>query len=68
MGKIRKPVKMLVALLWVVTMVLYSTGTTETVSLGSSSRTAEPDVIRKPSDVSHTVMWLCWPFINFRHT
>lgn len=68
MGKIRNPVKVLVALGWVVTMVLYFTGTSETVSPGSSSRMAEPDVNRKLSDVSHTLMWLCSAFINFKHT
>lgn len=64
----RNPVKMLAALDWVVTMLLWSTGTRATVSPGSSSRTAEPDVTRKPSDVSHAVMVLCWPFISFKHT
>lgn len=67
-GKIRNPLKMLVALLWVVTMVLYWMGTRETMSPGSSSRTAEPDVIRKPSDVSHMDMCVCSPFISFKHT
>lgn len=67
-AEIRNPLKMLVALLWVVTMVLYWTGTRETVSPGSSSRTAEPDVIRKPSDVSHRDMCICSPFISFKHT
>lgn len=66
-GKSRKPVKRLVALACVV-MVLYCTGTRETASPGSSWSIAEPEVMRKPSEVSHTVAGLCWFFINFRHT
>lgn len=67
-GKIRNPLKMLVALLWVVTIVLCWTGTRETMSPGFSSRTAEPDVIRKPSDVSHIDMCVSLPFISLKHT
>lgn len=67
-GKIRKPVKVWLVLLWLVTMLLYLVACSETVSPASSSRTAEPEVTRKPSDESHSVIWLSLPFTSFRHT
>lgn len=54
-GKIRKPVKVWLVLVRLVTMLLYLVASSDTVSPASSSRTAEPEVTRKPSDVSHIV-------------
>lgn len=50
-GKIRRPVKVWLVLLWL-TMVLYLVTSTDTVSPTRSSKSAEPEVTRKPSDVS----------------
>lgn len=67
-GKIMKPVKVWLVLLWLVRRPLNLVGTTEIWSPGFSSRTAEPDVTRKASELSHSVMWLSSPFISFTHT
>lgn len=60
--------KVWLVLLWLVTMLLYLVVCRETVSPARSSRTAEPEVTRKPSDESHVVRLLSAPFISFRHT
>ena len=59
---------MWLVLLWLVTMLLYLVASTDTVSPTSRFSTAEPEVTRKPSDVSHIVMWPSLPFISRRHT
>lgn len=64
----RKPVKLWLVLLCDTTMPLYLVGSTEILSPTSRSRTAEPDVTKKPSAPSHSVKCSLLPFISFRHT
>lgn len=66
-GKIRKPVKVWLVLLWL-TMVLNLLTCSDTVSPACRSNTAEPEVTRKPWDVSHCANWTSLPFISLRHT
>lgn len=66
-GKSRKPVKVWLVLLWL-TMVLNLVACSDTMSPTLSFRSAEPEVTRKPSDVSQCATFMSLPFMSFRQT